>query len=128
MLLIPERRHAMMRKFVDVEGKLGLDMLAFALPIAHYRTIFCSQLGKLRWDGEIGGQGMAFDISDVVGERAYGEGQLICVSSVAKQGNDEVAGPDVMSQVGERPIAEGIIPDILNDASPVRVGSGVLDF
>ena len=67
---------------------------------------------------------MADGVADVVGERANGEGKLIGVGRVAEEADDEVAGADVVGEVGEGRVAEGVIADVLNDASAVGVGAG----
>ena len=79
-------------------------------------------------DGEVGGGGVADVVADVVRERADGEGKLIRVAGVAKEVDDEVAGADVVGEVREAGVAEGVVADVLDDAAAVRVGAGVLDF
>ena len=69
---------------------------------------------------------MTYCVSDVVGEGADGEGQLVGVAGVAEEVDDEVSGADVVGEVGEAGVAEGVVADVLNDAAAVGVGAGVL--
>ncbi len=67
---------------------------------------------------------MADVVADVMGKRPNGKGKLVGVFGVAEEVDDEVAGAHVMGQVGEEGVAEGIVANVLNDASRVGVGPG----
>ena len=71
---------------------------------------------------------MADGVADVVRERADGEGQLVGVVRIAEEVDDEVAGADVVGEVGEEEVAEGVVADVLNDAATVGVGAGLLEL
>ncbi len=71
---------------------------------------------------------MAERVADVVGKRANGEGQLVGVGCIAEKADNEVAGADVVRQVGISHIAEGVIADVLNDATAVRVGASLVEL
>ena len=57
-------------------------------------------------------------VERVVGERAEGERELVRIARIADQRLDEVAGPDVVSQVGEQMTAEGVVPEVLDEGPP----------
>ena len=124
-----ERRDAMMRDFVDVEGEFGLNMLMLAFGIVHRRShISRASFGKFDGDGEVGGLGVADGVADVVGERADGEGEFVGVVGIAKEIDDEVAGADVVGEVREGSIAEGVVADVLDDAAAVGIGARVIEL
>jgi hypothetical protein len=113
---------------VDVEGELGLDVLVFALGVADGLAVFCGELGKLDGDAEVGGFGVADGVADVVGKGADGEGELVGVAGVAEEGDDEVAGANVVGEVREVLVAEGVVADVLDDAAAVGVGAGFFEL
>ena len=71
---------------------------------------------------------MADGVADVVRECADGEGELICIPGVAEKVDDKISGADIVGEVREELIAEGVVADVLNDASAVGIGTGVFDF
>ena len=117
-----------MGDLVDVEGELGLDVLVLALAVGDGGTVAGFQFGELDGDGEIGGVGMADGVADVVGEGADGEGELVGVFGVAEEVDDEVAGADVVGEIGKEGVAEGIVADVLDDAAAVGVGAGFVEL
>src|ERR1035437_6362270 len=121
-------RHAMVRDLVDVERELGLHMLMLALGIVDEGAIFCTQLGKLDRDGEVGGERMPFSISDVVRKRTHGERKFVGIAGVTEEVDDEVAGTHVVSEVRKGRIAKRVIADVLDNAPTVRIGPGVFQF
>lgn len=123
-----QRREAMMCDLVDIKSKLGLDVLARALCVVDDATEFVSESRKFNRDGKVSSLGVADGVADVVRERADGEGQLVCVAGVAKEVDDEVPGADVMGEVGEGFVAEGIVTNVLNDAAGVGVGASLFEI
>jgi hypothetical protein len=69
---------------------------------------------------------MAYVVADVVGERADGEGEFVGGLGVVEEREDEVAGPDVVGEVGEELVAEGVVAEVLDGAAAVGVGVGFL--
>jgi hypothetical protein len=65
-------------------------------------------------------------VADVVRERADSEGELIGSLRVVEKRENEVAGADVMGEVGEELVAEGIVAEVLNGAAAVGVAVGLL--
>ena len=128
MAQIVDRGDAVMHDLVDVECELGLDMLVLSLGVGHNLAVFCAQLWELNGDREIGGLRMTHRVSNVMGERADGEGKLIGVARVAEEVDDEIPGADIVGEVGERFVAKGVIADVLDDASTVGVGAGMLQL
>ncbi len=120
---VADRRNAVMRNLVDVEGELGLNMLALSLGVVHLGAVFCAEAGKLDRHGKVDGRGVTNRVADVVGERAGGEGEFIGVSGIAEEADDEVPGTDVVSQVREQPVAERIVAHVLDHASGVCIGA-----
>jgi hypothetical protein len=88
---IGERCYAVMRDLVDVESKLGLDVLALSLGVVHRRTVFCAQFREFNRNGKVGCFRMPDGVTNVVGERANGKGKFIGVARIAEQVDDEVA-------------------------------------
>ncbi len=58
-----------------------------------------------------------------MGERPNGKGKLVGVLGIAEEVDDEVAGADVVRQVGEEGVAEGIVANVLNDGACIGVGA-----
>jgi hypothetical protein len=61
-------------------------------------------------------------VADVVGEGADGEGELVGGFGVVQEGEDEVAGTDVVGELGEEGVAEGVVAEVLYGAAAVGVG------
>jgi hypothetical protein len=74
----------------------------------------------------VDGVAMADVVADVVGEGADGEGEVIGGLGVADEAEDEVSRADVVGEVGEEGVAEGIVAEVLNGAATVGVGVGFL--
>ena len=122
MAKVVNGREAVMRNLVDVEGELGLDVGMLPFAEGDDRAIFRGQLGKLDRHGAIGGLGVADVVADVMGKRPNGKGKLVGVLGIAEEIDDEVAGADVVGQVREERVAEGIVANVLNDAARIGVG------
>ncbi len=86
------------------------------------------ELGELDGDGEIDGGAVADGVADVVRERADGEGEFVGGLRVVEKREDEVAGADVVGEVGEELVAEGIVAEVLNGAAAVGVAVGLLEL
>ena len=67
---------------------------------------------------------MAGVVERVVSQRAQGERVLVRVARVADQRLDEVAGPDVVREIGEQMTAERVVPEVLDEGAAVRVRAG----
>ena len=122
------RRHAVIGDFVDVEGKLGTDVLVRALGVVDVGAVFGGERGERSANRWVDGLGVAEGVAEVVGERANGEGDVVGAFGVTEEGADEVAGADVVKEVGEDGLAEGIVAKVLNDASSIGVGAGVAEL
>ena len=59
------------------------------------------ELWKLDGDGEIGGFGVTDRVANVMRKRANGEGEFVGVLRIAEKIDNEIAGADVVGQVGE---------------------------
>src|SRR5215469_7084836 len=125
---VVERREAMMRDFVDVEGKFSLNMLMLALGVIHRTAVLRAEFRKLNWNRKVSGLRVANGVADVVGECSDSEGEFIRVVRVAEEVDDEIAGAHVMREVGERLFAEGIVADVLDNAAAVGIGTGTVEL
>jgi hypothetical protein len=67
-------------------------------------------------------------IADVVGEGTDGKGQLVGRAGVAQERENEVAGADVMGEIGEEGVAEGVVAEVLDGAASVGVGVSLLEL
>jgi hypothetical protein len=121
-------REAVLGDVVDVEGELGADVLVRAFGVVDVGAVLGGERGELDADGGVDGLGVADGVAEVVGERADGEGDIVGVFGVAEEGADEVAGADVVEQVGEDRLAEGIVAEVLDDASAIGVGVGLAEL
>jgi hypothetical protein len=65
---------------------------------------------------------MADGVADVVGEGADGEGKLVRGLGVVQEREDEVAGADVVGEVGEELVAEGVVAEVLNGTAAIGIG------
>ena len=113
---------------VDVEGELCANVLVLSLGEVDVGAVLGGEGGELLADGEVDGLGVADGVSHVVGERANGKGDVVRGFGIAEEGADEVSGADVVQQVGEEGLAEGIVAEILDDASAVGVGAGFAEL
>src|ERR1035441_2181281 len=94
---------------VDVEGHGG--------PVLPRQRGVCDANGQID-------VGMSVDVGNVVGERSQSESVLIEVLRIAEHRQNEVAGADVMCQIAEDMITEGIVANVLDDAAAVGIGMG----
>jgi len=111
-------------ELVDVEGELGLDVCVGALGVVDAGAVLLFEAGELDGDGDVDGGAVTDGVADVVGERADGEGELVGCFRVVEKGEDEVSGADVVGEVGEELVAEGVVAEVLNGAATVGVGVG----
>jgi hypothetical protein len=91
-------------------------------------AVLAGEGGKFDGDGEVGGLGVADGVADVVRERADSEGQLVGVAGISEEIDDEVSRAHVVSEVGERIVAKGVVTDVLNDATAIGVGASVFEI
>jgi hypothetical protein len=115
-------------ELIDVKGELSLNVSVGILGVVNVWAIFFFEFGKLDGDREIDSHAVTDGVADVVGEGADGEGELIGGMRVAEEADDEVSGPDVVSEVGEKRVAEGVVAKVLNGAAAVRVGVSLLEL
>jgi hypothetical protein len=111
---------------VDVEGELGLDVGVGILSVVNVVAVLFFEFGKLDGDGEIDRGAVTDGVADVVREGADGEGEFVGGVGVAEEANDEVSGADVVGEVREEGVAEGVVPEILNGRAAVGVGVSLL--
>jgi len=107
---------------IDVEGELGLDVGVRVLSVVDVGTISLLEFGKFDRDGEIDGGAVADGVADVMREGADGEGELVGGVGVTEEADDEVSRADVVSEVGEEFVAEGVVAEVLDGAAAVGVG------
>jgi len=117
---------AELAELVDVEGELGLDVGVRVFGVVDGGTVSFFELGELNGNGLVDGVFVTEVVTDVVREGADGEGYFIGGLGVVEEREDEVAGADVVGEVGEEPVAEGIVAEVLNGAATVGVGVGFL--
>jgi len=61
-------------------------------------------------------------------EGANGEGELVGGVRVVEEADDEVSGADIVGEVGEEFVAEGVVAEVLDGAAAVRVGVSLLEL
>ena len=91
-------------------------------------AVFFCEIGKLDGDGVVDGGAVSDGVADVVREGADGEGEFVGRLSISQKSEDEVAGADVVGEVGEEGVAEGIVAEVLNGAAAVGVGVSLLEL
>jgi len=64
---------------------------------------------------------MADRIPYIVGKRSNGEGKVIYIVSVSEKRQNKVATAHVVREIAEERLAKGIIPEILDEATAIRV-------
>ena len=126
MFEIGGRGEATDAELVDVEGELGLDVGVRVLVVVDSGAVLLFELGELDGNRAVDGDAVTDTVADVVGEGADGEGELIGSVCVAEKIEDEIAGADVMGEVGEEDVAEGVITEVLDSTASVGVGVGSL--
>ena len=109
-------------ELVDVEGELGLDVCVGALGVVDAGAVLLFEAGELDGDGDVDGGAVTDGVADVVGERADGEGELVGGLRVVEKGEDEVSRANIVGEVGEKLVAEGVVAEVLNGAATVGVG------
>lgn len=101
-------------------------MLAFG--VVDGGAVFFFERRELDGDGGVDGFGVSDGVAEVVREGSDGEGEFVCGFGVAEEVDDEVSGSDVVGEVGEELVAEGVVAEILNGAAAVGVGMGLFDL
>src|SRR5208283_2265670 len=99
---ISERGETMVRDLIDVEGELGLHVLMLAFGIIHGVAITSCEFGKLKSDCPVGCLRVAVGVTDVMRHSPDGKGELVGVMGVAQEGEDKVAGADIVREVREK--------------------------
>jgi len=61
-------------------------------------------------------------------EGANGEGELVGGVRVVEEADDEVSGADIVGEIGEEFVAEGVIAEVLDCAAAVGVGVCLLEL
>ena len=122
------RGETTLAELVDVEGELGLDMSVRGLSVADVGAISLLEFGKFDGDGEIDSNAVADGVADVMREGADGEGELVGSVRVAEEADDEVSRADVVGEIGEEFVAEGVVAEVLNGAAAVGVGVSLLEL
>ena len=113
-------------ELVDVEGELGLDVGVGIFGVVDGGAVLLFELGELDGDGLVDGHAVAEGVADVVGQAADGEGEFVWRLRVVEERENEVAGADVVGEVGEEGVAEGVVAEVLNGAATVCVGVSLL--
>jgi len=83
---------------------------------------------ELDGNGEVDGVSVADGVADEVRERADGKGKLVGGLRVADEGEDEVAGADVVGEIGEELVAEGVVAEVLDGAAAVGIAVRGVDL
>ena len=109
-------------ELIDVEGELGPDVGVWIFGVVDDAAVFLFELWKLDGNGAVGGDAVAEVVSDVMGERADGEGELVGSFGVGEEGEDKVSGAYVVGEIGEVGVTEGVVAEVLNGAATVGVG------
>jgi hypothetical protein len=99
-----------------------------AFRVINVGAVFLLEFGKFDGDREINDDAVADGVTDVVREGANGKGKLVGGVGVAEEAKDEVSGADVVGEVGEEGVAEGVIAEVLYGAAAVGVGVGFLEL
>ena len=71
---------------------------------------------------------MTDGVADVMGESTDGEGEFVRGMGVADEAADEVSGPNIMGEIAQERVAEGIIAEVLNRGAPVSIGMGLVNL
>jgi hypothetical protein len=71
---------------------------------------------------------VANGIAYVVRKRADGEGELVGSLCVVEKREDEVAGADIVGEIGEELVAEGVVAEVLNGAAAIGIAVGFLEL
>jgi hypothetical protein len=101
---------------------------ARVLSVVDAGAIFFLEFGKFDRDCEIDSKAVTDGVTDVMRERADGEGELVGAVSVAEEADDKVSGANVMGEVGEEAVAEGVVAEVLDGAATVGVGVSLLEL
>src|SRR6185312_4920231 len=108
-----------------VETEFGPDVGLGIIAIGYGVAVFPFQLGKFQGDHTIDG-GMPAVIGSIVGESAERESIFVKVRGVPQERFHEVATAHVVEKIAEELIAERIVAHVLQNASAVGVGVGLL--
>ncbi len=126
--VIPVRRVSPRRYLEHIEAEFGPDVSDRIVPIGHIISVFPPQLRIQHRHRAISGNTVSLGIGGIVFQRAQSECIFVEVLRFADQGHDEIAAADVMREIAEKVAAERIISQVLNDATPIRVGVRLLQL
>jgi hypothetical protein len=121
-------REVAFAELINVEGELSLDMRVRSLGVIDDGTILLFKAGEFYGDGVVDDIAVSDGVTDVVRERADGEGEVVDVLGVEEKAANKVAGADVVSEIGEESVTEGIVAEVLDGAPAVGIGSGLLEL
>ena len=113
-----------MTEFLNIECEFGADMSVRALAVGHCVSILALELGKFKCRSRIDRLGMSDGVAQIMRERTDRERVLVNGVRVVEHPDNEISGPDVVCEVAEEGLAEGIVAHVLDDASAVSVGVG----
>ena len=121
-------REVAFAELIDVEGELGLDVRVGALGVIDGGTVLLFKAGEFYGDGVVDGVAVSDGVAYVMRQRADGEGEVVDVLGVAEEVANKVAGADVVGEIGEESVREGIVAEVLDGAAAVGIGSGLLEL
>ncbi len=109
-----------------IESELGADVGGMVVFVGHLGTELRAELREVFSYGDIDGW-VSGEVGGVVGECAEGEGEFVDVLCLVEHVADEVSAADVVCEVGEELVAEGVVADVLNETATVSVSVGLDD-
>ncbi len=115
-------------ELIDIEGKLGLDVRMRALRVIDDGTVLLFKIRKFDGDCVIDGVTVSYGVAYVVRQRPDSEGEIVGVLGVAEEATNKVAGADVVGEVGEEGVAEGIVTEVLNGTAAVGISASLLEL
>src|ERR1700730_5727874 len=96
--------------------------------IGHFVSKLPSQFGKKQGYCPIDGDRMAFHIRAIMSYRAKRERILLKVLRLIQQCLQKIGAPHVMHKIAKEMAAEGIVTQVLNNASSVSVSMGFFEL
>ncbi len=105
----------------DIEGELHHDVRPRAVFIGDPVAVFLTQPGVHVRNRQVDRQAMSVVVRHIVRQRAQSESVFIDVTGVVEQGLDEIARPDIMSEITEQAAPERVVAHVLDDAAPVCI-------
>ena len=121
-------REVTFAELINVEGELGLDVRVRSLGVIDDGTVLLFKAGEFYGDGVINDVAVAYGVAYVMRQRANGEGEVVDVLGVAEEVANKVAGANVVSEIGEESVTEGIVAEVLDGTAAVGIGSSLLEL